>query len=123
MLTLVVLTVLGLIFGSFVNALVWRVHEKKGIVAGRSQCVRCGHQLSPADLVPILSWMRLRGRCRYCSQSISLQYPLVEIACAVVFVASYYFWPTIVVGGQWLLLASWLSVSVGLLALAVYDLR
>ncbi len=119
----IALALLGLCFGSFVNALVWRVHEKKAIVATRSQCVRCGHQLSAADLVPILSWVVLRGRCRYCKESISAQYPLVEIVCAAVFVASYYFWPTRIAGGQWVLLATWLAVSVGLLALAVYDLR
>lgn len=143
---IIALALLGLCFGSFVNALVWRVHQqaisnkqkakskklKKGfpipnsefsILNGRSQCVRCGHQLSVADLVPILSWVILGGRCRYCKQPISIQYPLVEIACAAVFAASYYFWPTAVAGGQWVLLATWLAVSVGLLALAVYDLR
>ncbi len=123
MLTAVILFVLGLIFGSFVNALVWRLHNKKGIVRERSQCVHCGHTLAAKDLVPILSWITLKGRCRYCGRPISLQYPIVELTMALVFVASYYFWPADLQGGQGILLKTWLAVSVGLLALLVYDLR
>lgn len=120
---IVVLIILGLCFGSFVNALVWRIQTKKDIVRERSQCVHCGNVLAVKDLVPILSWLVLRGRCRYCQQPISKQYPLVEIVCAAVFASSYYFWPVHIVGGQWVLLVTWLIVAVGLLALAVYDLR
>jgi len=120
---LVALFVLGLVFGSFVNALIWRVHKKKDIISGRSQCVKCGHRLAAKDLVPVLSWLALRGRCRYCKKPISWQYPIVEIALGLVFAASYHFWPVTLSGGQWLLFVTWLTVSVGLLALAVYDLR
>ncbi|MBI2589218.1 prepilin peptidase [Candidatus Saccharibacteria bacterium] len=152
-LTLMLLAGLGLCFGSFVNALVWRVrqqaisppslrlrwtgnkqkainskdlpitHFQFSILSGRSQCVNCHHLLVSKDLVPVLSWLFLRGRCRYCQKPISVQYPLVEIAGATVFVASYYFWPLHIAAGQWVLLVSWLATSVGLLALAVYDLR
>lgn len=155
-----ILFILGLCLGSFVNALVWRTKQKAqsselraksrkltakdfqlsagknlSIFTGRSQCTNCHHQLAAKDLVPVLSWTILRGRCRYCRQKISAQYPLVEIAGAVVFAASYFFWfnPVELVvhstgvgpigGGQWTLLATWLAASVGLLALAVYDLR
>lgn len=114
---------LGLILGSFVNALVWRTHKKKDMLKGRSQCVHCAHQLTAADLVPLLSWLVLRGRCRYCQKPISRQYPPVELSMAAVFTLSYIFWPADLVGGQWVLFSSWLAVSVGLLALAVYDLR
>lgn len=66
----------------------------------------------------------LRGRCRYCGIPISVQYPLVEMTAAVIFAGSYVFWPySVHENGQWLLLATWLTCSVGLLALAVYDLR
>ncbi|MEK7096145.1 MAG: prepilin peptidase [Patescibacteria group bacterium] len=136
MLELVVLFVLGLCFGSFVNAVVWRTRQQAksrklktkspkqfSILNGRSQCVHCGHVLFSKDLVPILSWLILRGKCRYCQKPISLQYPIVEILLGVVFAASYYFWPVALQGGQWLLFVTWLSSSVGLLALAVYDLR
>lgn len=146
---IVVLIILGLVFGSFVNALVWRVHEqskavsgkRKGeqptddskfltlnasrysVISGRSQCVNCGHILAAKDLVPVLSWLALRGHCRYCQKPISKQYPTIELLLAVLFVLSYIFWPLALTGGQWLLFGTWLAASVGLLALAVYDLR
>src|SRR3989338_2355241 len=123
MLNVIALFSLGLIMGSFVNALVWRTYKKKDILKGRSQCVHCGHQLAVADLVPVFSWLTLAGRCRYCKKPISVQYPCVELNAAAVFALSYILWPVDLAGGQWLLFTTWLIVSVGLLALAVYDLR
>lgn len=143
-LILVLLAGLGLCFGSFVNAVVWRLRqqelaEKQGtrnkkqafmfrvsqfsILFGRSQCPKCGHELAAKDLIPVLSWLFLGGRCRYCQAPISWQYPLVELAAAAVFAASYYFWPVNLTGGQLVLFVTWLAASIGLLALAVYDLR
>lgn len=126
----VVLATLGLAFGSFINALVWRVHQQEtagsevSILSGRSQCPKCGRELAPKDLIPILSWLILRGRCRYCGQAISVQYPLVEAATAAVFVISYSFWPGGVYGaGEQTLLVTWLATSVGLIALFIFDLR
>lgn len=130
-----ILAVLGLALGSFVNALVFRLHmqaenrqpartKNLSIVSGRSICPNCGHELAWYDLVPLVSWITLRGKCRYCKKTISIQYPLVELVMAVVFVGSYLFWPQAVhQNGQWLVLSTWLAVFVGLLALAVYDLR
>jgi len=118
------LAVLGLCAGSFVNALVWRIHESKDFVRGRSQCTSCGHQLATKDLVPIFSWLSLKGRCRYCRQSISVQYPLVEAIAGLTFVASYLLWPSsLQQTGNLVQLITWLIASVGLLALAVYDLK
>jgi prepilin signal peptidase PulO-like enzyme (type II secretory pathway) len=127
----IILAVLGLCIGSFVNALVWRLHEqvnknnkKLSILNGRSMCPHCRHTLAWFDLIPVISWLWLRGRCRYCQKAISPQYPLVELIGAVIFAGSYVFWPlTVHIDGQWLLLAAWLVCSAGLLALAVYDLR
>ncbi len=128
-----ILVVLGLCLGSFVNALVYRLHEQSksktktkdlSILKGRSICPHCKHELAPADLIPLFSWLWLRGRCRYCKRSISKQYPLVEVALAVVFVGSYVFWPgNLAFTGQQLLFASYLASSVGLMALLVYDVR
>ncbi len=70
--------VLGLVLGSFVNALEYRVDEKIS-VRGRSFCPKCKHQLSWYDLFPVFSWLLLKGRCRYCEEPISAQYPIVEI--------------------------------------------
>jgi prepilin signal peptidase PulO-like enzyme (type II secretory pathway) len=133
---IIILAWLGLAFGSFVNALVWRLHEqgqhkktktKKAdlsIVNGRSICPHCRHKLAWNDLIPVFSWVLLKGRCRYCKKAISKQYPAVELLGAVIFVASYVLWPGGVHGaGDWVLLVTWLAVSVGLLALAVYDAK
>lgn len=117
------LVVFGLIFGSFINALVWRVHAGKDFVRGRSECVNCGHVLAAKDLVPVFSWLALRGRCRYCKKTID-DSPLVEIALAVVFLLSYLFWPVSLNGpGELVLFIGWLITAVGLTALATYDLR
>lgn len=119
-----ILLVLGLCLGSFINALVWRLHEGKSVVYGRSMCTACGHRLGALELIPIFSWLGLGGRCRWCQMPISIQYPLVELLAATSFVASYIFWPTdLSQTGNLVLFISWLASSVGLLALAVYDLR
>ena len=129
-----VLILFGLCFGSFVNALVWRVHKqenvksknkrgKYSIATGRSMCVDCGHTLEPKDLVPVLSWLSLRGKCRYCHKSISWQYPLVELLTALIYVLSYIYWPSTLTGYGLFQYCLWLVFVVGLMALAVYDLR
>jgi len=137
---IVVLAVLGVILGSFVNALVWRLHEqaalvgKKGkatverrqalsITKGRSMCPHCGHELAAKDLVPVASWLWLRGKCRYCRTSISWQYPLVELVAGGLFVASYLAWPLTFVGADLFVFGCWLVFVVGFVALTVYDLR
>lgn len=118
-----VLTVAGLVLGSFVNALVWRLHEGLSVSRGRSMCPHCKHALGAMDLVPVLSWLSLGGKCRYCGQPISIQYPLVELATAGLFVASYIWWPVALGGAQTAIFVLWLALLAGLVALAVYDLR
>lgn len=142
---IVALFVVGLALGSFVNALVWRVHEqeeleahvkgkkaKKGdknyaerlsIAKGRSMCTHCKHELGSKDLIPVISWLSLGGKCRYCHKSIGIQYPLVELSTALLFVASYVWWPSIFGNTQYVLLGLWLALLVGYMALLVYDLR
>jgi len=137
---IVLLGLVGIIFGSFVNALVWRLHEqeelagKKGEAAaerrralsisrGRSMCPHCGHELAAKDLVPVLSWVSLRGKCRYCRQPISWQYPLVELVTGALFAVSYAAWPLELQKVGLFELVLWLVFVVGFVALAVYDLR
>jgi prepilin signal peptidase PulO-like enzyme (type II secretory pathway) len=129
------LVLLGLCFGSFINALVWRLYQQslpkrkhpKGInlsiLNGRSVCPGCGHQLAAKDLIPVLSWLTLRGRCRYCQRSISWQYPLVEASTALLFVGSYVWWPFGWSGVGIFQFVVWLIILVGFMALAIYDLR
>ncbi len=141
-----VLSLLGLCFGSFVNALVWRLRmqesskvKKKSnnktnsksatydysVLRGRSICPNCQHRLAPLDLLPIVSWLALKGRCRYCKKPISWQYPLVELLTAILFVVLYVFWPYTLLNSLpsilWFIL--WLVILTGLIALAVYDLK
>src|SRR4029079_16791155 len=89
---LFLLVVFGLVFGSFINALVWRLHAGRDWVKERSECTHCHHPLAPKDLVPVISWLWLRGRCRYCHKPID-DSPLVELAVPFLFVLSYCFWP------------------------------
>lgn len=127
-----VLVVLGLCFGSFANALVWRVRQQEtgskskrlSVLNGRSMCPACKHELAAGDLVPVLSWLALRGKCRYCGRPISVQYPLVELVTAAAFVLSYLWWPARLTDSfQIAVFGLWLAILTGLLALLVYDLR
>ncbi|MCC6348255.1 MAG: prepilin peptidase [Candidatus Eisenbacteria bacterium] len=73
---------LGLVMGSAVTALAWRVPRGESWVHGRSRCPKCGHVLGVADLFPVLSWAVNRGRCRHCGVGVSARYPLTELLCA-----------------------------------------
>lgn len=130
---ILILIVLGLCLGSFVNALVWRVHQQSkaktkkakaelSIAHGRSMCSNCHHELAPSDLIPVISWVMLRGKCRYCHKPIT-DNPLAELITPLLFVVSYFFWPY-----PWNTLGKvefifWLVFLVGFVALALYDLR
>jgi prepilin signal peptidase PulO-like enzyme (type II secretory pathway) len=150
---IVVLAVFGVIFGSFVNALVWRLHEgeelraqmvelrkkknaSKGeferlrtknqelsVLTGRSMCPNCHHVLAAKDLVPLLSWLSLRGKCRYCRKPISWQYPFVEALTGLLFAVSYASWPLALHGVGLFQFVLWLAFLTVFVALAVYDLR
>ena len=75
--------VFGLIYGSFLNVLLWRLPEGRGI-NGRSECRSCRRTLAWYDLVPVFSFIALKGKCRYCKAPIHPRYPLVELSTAAV---------------------------------------
>ncbi|MDP4020740.1 MAG: prepilin peptidase [Candidatus Adlerbacteria bacterium] len=109
--------VLGIVLGSFINALVFRFNTGRGM-GGRSRCMHCGHTLSALDLIPVLSFLFLRGQCRYCGTRISLQYPLVELTAGALALLVYLtYWPDLVASGYWLVV--WMT----LLFIVVYDIR
>ncbi len=126
--------VLGVVLGSFVNALVWRIHEQASsnqkrhdtrlsILKGHSMCPYCRHRLAAKDLVPVLSWLSLKGRCRYCKKPISSQYPIVELLTGLLLVIGYVWWPA---GYDTLGLVQFgffAMFTVFFMALAIYDLR
>ncbi|MCB9802852.1 prepilin peptidase [Candidatus Nomurabacteria bacterium] len=78
--------ILGLFVGSFLNVVIYRLHRAESFVKGFSKCLFCGHRLFPQDLVPLFSFVFLKGKCRYCKTKISWQYFLVELATAIGFV-------------------------------------
>jgi len=86
-----VIFLFGLVVGSFLNCIIYRLQTGEGFLTGRSFCPYCKHELSWQDLIPIFSFLILRGKCRYCSQKISLQYPLVELATGLLFVSFFIF--------------------------------
>lgn len=85
--------ILGAVVGSFANVVIGRLPAGESVVRPPSHCPRCKHRLSPLELIPIISWLVLRGRCRNCKESISVRYPLVELLFAGVFAAFAWHWP------------------------------
>ncbi|MEG1774080.1 MAG: prepilin peptidase [Oscillospiraceae bacterium] len=86
-LVLLFFVLFGLIIGSFLNALIYRLPRELSIVHGNSLCPSCGHRLYAVDLVPLFSWALLRGKCRYCHEPISPRYPAVEAINAALYLA------------------------------------
>ena len=84
---LILAGVLGAVFGSFINCMAWRIVRNKSVIKGRSRCSACGHTLSVLDLIPIFSYIFLRGKCRYCKEKLSSRYMLTEILLSLVFVS------------------------------------
>jgi leader peptidase (prepilin peptidase)/N-methyltransferase len=108
---------LGLLIGSFVNVVIWRVPRKESVVTPRSQCPHCGTGISWRDNIPLLSWLLLRGRCRHCSAAISAKYPAVELTCGILCAAI-----GVRFHDSWALPA-YLIFASGLLAISVIDLE
>lgn len=147
---ILILAVFGLCLGSFVNALVWRFHEQAelrqaatpanakqtakkqkqlqtdldavSLSKGRSMCVHCRHELAPKDLIPVVSYLWLRGRCRYCRKPID-DTPIPELLTPILFVVSYLAWPLPLHGAGLVTLIFWLVFLVGFVALGLYDYR
>ncbi len=82
--------ILGLVIGCFMNVCIYRIPEKQSIINPPSHCTSCGTRLRPFDLVPVFSYLFLKGSCRYCGKKVSARYPIVECLTAIVFVLLYY---------------------------------
>jgi len=87
---LFIIFILGLTAGSFLNCVIYRLDKKESFLSGRSFCPSCKKELNVLDLIPVLSYLSLKGKCRYCKERISLQYPLVEMGTAFLFVFAFY---------------------------------
>jgi leader peptidase (prepilin peptidase)/N-methyltransferase len=86
-----VIFLFGLIVGSFLNSIIYRLQAGESFLFKRSFCPHCKHQLSWQDLIPIFSFLILKGKCRYCKKPISWQYPLVELATGLLFISFFIF--------------------------------
>ncbi|MEK9135255.1 MAG: prepilin peptidase [Patescibacteria group bacterium] len=109
--------VFGLMVGSFLNCVIYRLEQGKSFLRGRSFCPNCKHQLSWQDLIPIFSFLILGGKCRYCSQKISWQYPLVELFTGIIFLS------ILLTNSNIYAMAYLLLVSCFFIIIFVYDLK
>jgi leader peptidase (prepilin peptidase) / N-methyltransferase len=115
---------LGACVGSFLNVVAWRLPRQQSLLLPASHCPRCGSHLAWYDNIPVLSWLLIRGRCRRCQQPVSWRYPLVELACACLWLLLPLARPEAMGAAPPLLpltLAGWLLLS-WLLALTLIDL-
>lgn len=111
--------VLGTVLGSFVNVVIYRLPRGQSLVRPGSRCPHCGTPVRPADNIPVLSFLLLRGRCRACRAPIGWRYPLVEAAAGVLLVVV---WTRYAPGGNWPALAAGAVFSLSLLSVCVIDL-
>lgn len=78
----------GAALGSFLNVCIYRWPAEQSVIRPPSRCPSCEHRLGWRDNIPIIGWILLRGRCRYCGASVSPQYPLIELAVALIWIAA-----------------------------------
>jgi len=126
---------LGLNVGSFLNCIIYRLEINQSFLKGRSYCPNCKHKLNWYDLIPIFSFLILKGKCRYCQKPISWQYPLVELATGLLFILIFNFQlAPYQTGGfgagfpisnfQYLLVTGyWLLIICFLIIIFIYDLK
>ena len=143
----ITLTIFGMCFGSFAGASVWRLRAKQleqDILAGEnvnkiefkklkkltkktllndhSQCLNCDYELKWYDMIPIVSWISLTGKCRKCSKPIGIFEPIMEISMALFFVLSYSFWPFSLVSYLDIArLVIWLLAGICFMIMFAYD--
>ena len=109
--------IFGIVFGSFYNVVIYRIPQNISIVKPASHCISCKHALRALDLVPIFSWIFLKGKCRYCGQKISIQYALIELFTGIMFLVVY-----LKFGYSWLCLSMMVFVSI-LLIVSMIDIK
>ncbi|MCR5685906.1 MAG: prepilin peptidase [Lachnospiraceae bacterium] len=109
--------VFGTVFGSFLNVCILRIPQKETIVTERSHCMSCGHQLEWYDLFPLFSYIFLKGKCRYCGEKISAQYPIIEGLNGLLWCLTF-----VIIGWKWEAVFICAAIS-ALMVVAVIDWR
>lgn len=117
-LLMIFIFIFGLIAGSFLNCLIYRLETGQRMTK-RSFCPHCKHKLSWQDLIPLLSFLLLKGKCRYCKKRISLQYPLVEASTGILFLTIFWRFNF----NLSLDFAFWIFISCVLVLIFVYDIK
>lgn len=122
------LFIIGACCGSFLGVVLYRLRRGGSAIKGRSICDHCRKQISWFDNIPLLSFLLLRGKCRFCRQTISREYPLIELLVGIQFVWVYWllkinfnFFNRIEGWYSFGLLIYWLGLFAGILAIAIYD--
>ena len=121
-------TVLGACVGSFLNVLVYRLPLRKSLVHPPSHCPRCGHLIRWYDNVPVIGWIKLRGKCRDCRLPISVRYPCIEGFCGILFGSAFVLLEQLLDCPFWLLIIltlflSFLGMTFLAVCLIIYDSR
>lgn len=86
----IIVFIYGLLLGSFLNVCIYRIPRGESISYPPSHCTNCSNKIKPYDLIPVVSYIFLRGKCRYCKETISVIYPLIELTNALLYLALYY---------------------------------
>lgn len=121
----IILFTLGLIIGSFLNVVIYRINTSKSL-GGRSACMSCRNQLCWFELIPLFSFLGLKGRCRNCKTKISLQYPLVEFLTGTLFVSIFLKFQTLLLVEPFIFLITFLYYAIMfsiLMVIVIYDLK
>lgn len=113
----IIILLFGMVIGSFLNVCIYRIPKHETVVTEPSHCMKCGYQLQWYDLIPVASWLALRGKCRTCKTAVSVQYPIIEAVNGIAYVIIFFINGMNIQSGVYCLLAS------ALLVLSVIDAR
>ncbi len=122
----IIVFLLGTIIGSFLNVVIYRFNTSRSAIVGRSICMTCSHTLRWYEMIPVLSFLAQKGKCRSCATRISHQYPIVEVVTGIVFVLiAIHFLPILYVSSNLFvfLLSFFVFIFSILIVIAVYDIR
>lgn len=87
---LIIFFIFGIIFGSFFNVVGFRLPKNESLIKPSSHCQNCNHKLGLSELIPVFSYIFLKGKCKKCKQKISVFYPIIELSSGILFAVSYY---------------------------------